>query len=192
MIKKNSSRSDLDNPNSTKKTMKPKNTQFYKLINDKFDDILKEVKEEEDISKNQMKMVKNFTRKRKMKASSLDHSIERSIKASEILLVTESRHNHQLVSSVLTYRQQSGSPEVQLRNENGNRQQTKFPDIKQRKDQSPQNKKSNNVKNSRYQTVKLKKSASIKNMKQSDSSQIIGTSLLLTFRSAKRSKWKSC
>lgn len=74
----------------------------------------------------------------------------------------------------MDYRQQSGSPEVALRNENGSKQETKFPDINQRKDTSPKSIKKKNVQNPRYKTVKLMKSSSIINMKQADSTQNLG------------------
>lgn len=83
VIKKNASRTDIDKIVKLNKPKVPKDTRFNKLINDKFDDILKEVEEEEDVSKSQMKMARNFTKKRRLKASSLDHSIERSIKVND-------------------------------------------------------------------------------------------------------------
>lgn len=95
VIKKYASITDLDKPIKLNKPKEPKDTRFNKLINDKFDDILREVEEEEDVSKIQTKMAKNFTKKRKMRASSLDHSIERSVKATDGL---EGSNNHQYVS----------------------------------------------------------------------------------------------
>ena len=65
-------KSEMENSLKQKRTKQPKDIRFQKILNQKFDDLMQEALQEESMTK---------TRKRG-KASSMDHSLEESVKRS--------------------------------------------------------------------------------------------------------------